>query len=95
MKYKSEWNEKNELLSLLIFKQLQLQSFPRGLQMRLCKEMGKITNLEATNISAKISNYKSVAGINNHSNASKITIQFYNKYKTTTIEEIQKIIDEY
>ena len=60
----SEWNEKNELKAFLIFKKLQELDSPRGKQMELCKKMEKETNLEAGNISAKVSNYKSVAGIN-------------------------------
>ena len=66
MAYKesSLWNEKNEIRCLIIMKQLQAEGFPRGRQMELCREMSKITGLDAANISAKVGNYKSVAGIN-------------------------------
>lgn len=32
----SNWNEKNELKTFLIFKRLQEINFPRGKQMELC-----------------------------------------------------------
>ena len=88
----SEWNEKNELKAFLIFKKLQELDFPRGKQMELCKKMEKETNLEAGNISAKVSNYKSVAGINNTSNASSATKEFYSKYKNYSFEELEDVI---
>ncbi len=88
----SQWNEKNELRCLIIFKKLQAKNFPRGKQMDYCREMEKITKLDAGNISAKVCNYKSVAGINNHSNASTNTIGFFKKYGNLTINEIENRI---
>ncbi len=40
----SNWNEINELRSLVIFKKLELANFPRNMQIELCKEMALITN---------------------------------------------------
>lgn len=90
----SDWNDKNELLCLLIFKRLEAEGFPPGRQSELCREMSRTTNLDASNISAKVSNYKSLAGINNESNASTNTISIYRRYGNRTITEIQKIIDD-
>lgn len=95
MSYRSNWNEKNELECLLIFKQLEADNFPRGKQMALCRELSKKTNLKATNISAKICNYKSVAGINNSSNASQNTIRIYQGYRNLSIQELEELIKEY
>ncbi|WP_146032944.1 hypothetical protein [Geothermobacter hydrogeniphilus] len=89
----SLWNNENELRCLIIFKKLETENFPRGKQMEYCREMSKITGLEPGNISAKVSNYKSVAGINNNSNSSVNTVDFYCKYTHLSIQEIQKIID--
>ena len=89
----SGWNEKTELQAYKIFRILLEEKFPRGLQMNLCKELEKETEfLSSGNISAKVSNYKSVAGINNSSNASLATKNNYEKYKNYTISELDMII---
>ena len=89
----SLWNDTNELRCLIIFKKLEAENFPRGNQMNYCRERSKTTGLSPGNISAKISNYKSVAGVNNDSNASVNTIAFYRKYAPLSIQEIQQIVD--
>ena len=95
MAYRSNWNEQSELKCLLIFKQLEADNFPRGKQSKLCKAITKSTNLDATHISAKVCNYKSVAGINNSSNYSKNTFNLYHKYKDLSISELKKIIENH
>lgn len=49
-KKNSNWNNTNELRALLIFKELYALNFPRGMQMDLCKNMGKKTNLTCGSI---------------------------------------------
>ena len=88
----SNWNKENELKAFVIFQKLKEVGFPRGKQMELCREMEKETNLDAGNISAKVSNYKSVAGINNNSNASSDTKETYSKYKDYSIEKLEELI---
>ncbi len=89
----SNWNEKNELRCLVIFKKLEEQRFPRGKQMDYCREMSlTVSGLGAGNISAKVSNYKSVAGVNSHSNASVNTKELFAKYSSFTIAELENII---
>ncbi len=90
----SNWNERNELKAFLIFKKLEALDFPRGKQIELCREMEKETNLDAGNISAKVSNYKSVAGINNSSNASSDTKENYSKYKDCSIAKLEELINK-
>ena len=94
MTYKnnSEWNESNEIKCFIIFKQLEKEMFPRNRQMELCEEMAKETKLEKGNIIAKVSNYKSIAGINNPSNASKNTKRIYATYKYHDIDELKKFL---
>ena len=88
----SEWNEKNEIRCLIIFKKLESEGFPRGKQMKFCREMALLSKLDAGNISAKVSNYKSVAGINNHSHASLNTIDLYKRYCDFSIPQLKTLI---
>ena len=60
----------NELRCLVILKKLISENFPRNRQMELCREVARKSNLSSGSISAKVSNFKSLAGINNKSNAS-------------------------
>jgi len=73
----SLWNDNNEIRCFLIFKRLYIEGFPRTKQKQYCFEMTKMSNLTTGSISAKISNYKSVAGINSPSNSSKNTIRIW------------------
>jgi len=90
----SNWNEKNELKAFIIFKRLEELNFPRGKQIELCRVMEKETKLAAENICAKVSNYKSIAGINNNSNASNDTKEAYIKYKDYSIKDLEEIISK-
>ena len=90
----SEWNELNEIRSFIIFKKLETDCFPRNKQMEYCKCMAAITNLDAGNISAKVSNYKSVAGINKASHASRNTVETFKKYKNSTVPELEILVSK-
>ncbi len=90
----SLWNERTELMAFLIFKRLEIDNFPRGKQAEYCREMMKKTGLETGNISAKVSNYKSVAGYNKSSNASKETKHNYNEYNQLSIDDLLIMIDK-
>ncbi len=91
----SGWNEKTELQAYKIFRILIDKNFPRDLQLKLCKELEKETEfLSYGNISAKVSNYKSVAGINKPSNASLAAKNNYKKYKNHSISELDIIIND-
>jgi hypothetical protein len=85
----SNWNNQNEICCLIIFKRLKEENFLRGKQMEYCKDMSESTNLDAKSISAKVGNYKSVAGVNGPSNASKNTKEIYEKYKNFTIKKLK------
>ena len=90
----SEWNNEMELRCLLIFKTLEAERFPRGRQLELCRELSRRSSLDAENLSAKVSNYKSVAGVNKHSNASENTISMFKKYGKLSISEIDALADD-
>ncbi len=96
MAYKrnSNWNEINEMKCLLIYKKLEDQRFSNVKQMEYCRDMAKEVSLKAGSISAKVSNYKSVAGINNHSNASNNTKEIYKRYKNISIDDLINIINK-
>ncbi|MCK5100209.1 MAG: hypothetical protein KAR45_19015 [Desulfobacteraceae bacterium] len=89
----SYWNETNEIRCLIIFKKLQVDNFPRGKQMEYCREISMVTKLDPVNISAKVGSYKSVAGVNNASNASTNTIELYLKHGHLSIDELDKMVD--
>ncbi|ANQ19623.1 hypothetical protein ACBZ91_03085 [Vibrio natriegens] len=91
----SLWNELNELRCLLAFKKLEKLGFPRGKQSELARDISLKSGLEVGNISAKICNYKSVAGINNESNASVNTKKLYSRYGHKSITELQELITQH
>jgi len=88
----SNWNDVNELRALAIFKMLQEQGFPSGVQLRSCRAISNISGLTPGSLSAKVSNYKSVAGVNKHSNASLKTKEIYRKYGHLKADDIEKLI---
>lgn len=88
----SLWNELNELRCLLAFKKLEHLGFPRGKQSEFSCDISQNSGLEVGNISAKICNYKSVAGVNNESNASVNTKQLYSQYGHKSITELEELI---
>ncbi len=90
----SEWNDVNELRCLEVFQKLKEASFPHGMQIALCREMSRVTKLDVGNISAKVSNYKSVAGINNESNASTNTIKLYERFGQLSANETSVLIQK-
>ena len=96
MTYKdnSDWNDINEIRCLIILKILILENFPRNRQMELSKELARTSKLSKESISAKVSNFKSLAKINNNSNASKNSKLVFEKYNGYTIVELQKKVDD-
>ena len=90
----SGWNDVTEMMCLLISKILAEENFPRRRQTGLCREMADIPNigLKKGTISAKVSNYKSVSGVNNPSNASKHTKRIYKQYHKLSIKELTEKI---
>ena len=88
----SLWNDNNEIKCLIIFKYLQKSNFPRGMQKKYCEELAKISGLGRGSISAKVSNFKSLAGINAPSNYSKNSEDIYELYSNTTIKELEDIV---
>jgi len=91
----SNWNERNELRCLLIFKKLELENFPRGKQTAYCKEIVIRSGLDEGNLSAKVSDFKSVAGINKPSHNSSNTINAYKKYNHFSIKKLEEIINNF
>jgi hypothetical protein len=91
----SKWNDPAELKCLYVFKVLHEEGFPRGKQLKMCIELSEETGLSAGNLSAKVGNFKSVAGINNPSNASENTKSIFIEYGNLTSKELEKIIGKY
>jgi hypothetical protein len=74
------------------FKKLIAENFPRNWQIELCKEVERKCNLTSGSLSAKVSNYKSLAKINNPSNYSTNSKLIYEKYNNLSIVELEEII---
>lgn len=91
----SKWNDIAELKCLYIFKVLQEEGFPYGKQRRMCSNISDETSLSVGNLSAKVSNFKSVAGENNESNASANTRSIYEKYGNLQSKELRMIIERH
>ena len=90
----SLWNDLNELRCYLAYRKLERDGFPRGYQAEICHALSEITGLSTGNLSAKICNYKSVAGDNNQSNASANTKYFVNAYAEHSISQLETIVAE-
>jgi len=88
----SKWNDQSELKCLYIFKLLEEEGFPRGKQLKMCVDISEETGLSAGNLSAKVSNFKSVAGVNNPSNASENTRSIFAEYGHLSSSELKKEI---
>lgn len=91
----SAWNDEMELECLLIYKILEQEGFPRGKQKKLAEDLAARSDLEWGSISAKVSNFKSVAGDNNHSNASQNTIRFYREFGALSVDALKDVIKRY
>lgn len=94
-KANSNWSDVNELKCLQILKQLIEANFPRGLQKQLCRKLSSTTNLKWNSISAKVSNYKSIAGLNSPSNASNNTKYFYELFGNYSSQQLEAVINGY
>lgn len=90
---KSLWNDLNELRCLEAFKMLESEGFPWGKQIDYARKISRKSGLSVGNVSAKICNYKSVAGINNDSHASSNTKYFFTKYQRHTARDISNLIN--
>ena len=89
----SRWNDQAELKCLYIFKVLQEQGFPYGKQRKMCIDISEETGLSAGNLSAKVNNFKSVAGTNNQSNASANTRSIYAEFGRLSSKEVMEVIE--
>jgi len=89
---RSGWNDENELRCLLVFKKLERDGFPRGDLIKYSRELALLSNLKANSISAKVCNYKSVAGIIANNNSSSNTERIYKGFKDFSVEGIEKIL---
>ncbi len=90
----SKWNELNELRCLLIFKKLESEGFQHGKQIEYCRKIEAISNLSAENLSAKVCNYKSLAGVNKPSNASTESKEAFKKYGKMSLSEFENVVAE-
>jgi hypothetical protein len=87
----SPWNDANEIACLIIFKKLEEKGFPRGMQIKLCEGLARNTYLKLGSISAKVCNYKSLAGVNSASNNSIQSERIFKKYGHLNVIELEEL----
>lgn len=92
--YQSNWSDKAEIACLIALKILIDEGFPRGMQSELSDEISSKYQLDKGSVSAKISNYKSLDGVNKASNASENSKRIYNQYSKQSISELEKLINK-
>ncbi len=88
----SVWNDVLELKCLIVLKKLIEQNFKHGLRQVLCKELSKESVASPGTLSAKVGNYRSLAGLARHSNYSKNSKHLYDKYKDHSVAELEQAI---
>jgi len=88
----SKWSDLNELRCLLAYKKLEEARFPRNMQADLAKGIARQSGIPESSVKAKIGNYKSVAGVTGHSNASQGTISMYRHYGHLTSAQLEELI---
>ena len=86
------WNDLNELRCLLAYKKLEELNFPRNMLSDLAAEIAIQSGLTVGSVKAKIGNYKSVAGVTDHSNASMTTHSMYKNHGHLNSTQLQKLI---
>lgn len=90
----SNWSDNAEIECLIALKLLIDEGFPRGRQSVFSDSISAKYELDKGSVSAKISNFKSLAGINNKSNASENSRKIYKQYSNYTVLELRKLIDK-
>lgn len=90
----SNWSDNAEIECLIALKLLIEEGFPRGRQSEFSQSISAKYKLDQGSVSAKISNFKSLAGINKASNASENSKRIYKQYSNYSVLELSKLIDK-
>lgn len=88
----SKWSDLNELKCLLAYKQLEEAGFPRNMLTDLATDIARVSGLSVGSVKAKIGNYKSVAGVTGHSNASQNTLSMYRNHGHLGSSQLQELV---
>ena len=88
----SKWSDLNEVRCLLAFKQLEEAGLPRNMLSDLARDIARISGIPEGSVKAKIGNYKSVAGITGHSNASVESQSMYRNYGHLSSSKLKELI---
>lgn len=91
----SGWTLENELRCFVIFKKLEDESFPRGRQSELCRELESKTELSFNTINAKVGNLKSEAGVTGESHPSDATKFIMKHYGKMSLQEAEALLEGY
>ncbi|MDE0517933.1 MAG: hypothetical protein OXH36_00030 [Bdellovibrionales bacterium] len=95
----SGWNDKTEMMCLLILKKLQAEGFPRGRQSELCTQMSRKRDvcLSYGTINMKVQNYMylDTEGCQGLAGYSQNSERIYNKYHNFSIKQLEEEIDSH
>lgn len=88
---KSIWNDEMELKCLLIFKKLERESFKRGRQILMCKDLAEQEGVinKVGSINAKVSGFKSLAGYSKPSNVSVNSKRIFDENIHLSLDELK------
>jgi hypothetical protein len=91
----SGWTLELELECFVIFKNLEAENFPRGIQTELCDKLSKRCALDSGTLKAKVGNFKSESGHTNETNASKATKYIVENYGFMNFSEARALLKGY
>ncbi len=63
--------------------------------MQYCRELSKELNISAERLSARVTDYKTAAGMNAASEAPAKAVRLYKKYRHTSIGELEEMAARY
>tara|TARA_R110002167_G_scaffold174438_9_gene373289 strand:- start:398 stop:721 length:324 start_codon:yes stop_codon:yes gene_type:complete len=91
----SGWNFEIELRCFIIFKRLESEGFPKGMQTDLCRVLTESTEISFESLKAKVGNYKSELGVTNDSNSSEATKYIASNFGHLSVSEAEVLLTGY
>ncbi|QYJ74873.1 hypothetical protein [Shewanella sp. FJAT-52076] len=91
----SGWSLELELECFVIYKRLESDGFPHGLQSELCEKLAGHCKLDSGTLKAKVGNFKSELGHTEPTNSSKATKFIAKSYGFMSLKEAEALLTGY